>query len=108
MNESHILFAAYNSQQEPEILANSHKIMGYLGSGKPVVCHVIGEYERFPELLYMAKTQKEYLELFHYVRTNLNITSDELHQSRRISFAFQNTYVQQLKHIDELITNVLR
>ncbi len=107
MNDADILFASYNAEEYPEILANSHKIMGYLGSGKPVVCHEIGEYLRNKDLLYMAKTEVEYLSLFNDVKNNLQEVSDEIHKNKRIAFAMQNTYLQQLQYIDNLILNVI-
>ncbi len=107
MNDADILFASYNAEEYPEILANSHKIMGYLGSGKPVVCHEIGEYLSNKDLLYMAKTEEEYLFLFNDVKNNLQEVSDEIHTSKRIEFALHNTYLLQLERIDNLILNII-
>lgn len=106
MNEADILFASYNAHEFPEILANSHKIMGYLGSGKPVVCHVIGEYLKNADLLFMAKTEAEYLRLFDHVKKNLTEVSNEVNAGKRIAFAKQNTYLHHLDYIDQLITSI--
>lgn len=104
MLDADILYFAYRSNEFPEILANSHKIMAYLGSGKPVVCHHIKQYASPDPLLYMSSTLEEYLETFERIKRNLALyNSDELINKRK-AWAMDNTYLRQIERIDQLIT----
>jgi glycosyltransferase involved in cell wall biosynthesis len=98
-----ILFAAYDVEKHPKILANSHKIMEYLGSGKPIICNTMTEYSGRQDLLYMASTLTEFMSRFEWIRLNLaEATSQELTTKRQV-FASENSYANQVKRIDDIL-----
>ncbi len=103
LRQADVLFFAYRSNEFPEILANSHKIMAYLASGKPIVSHIISEYVKHDNLLCMASNLDKYLHSFREV-----IEHPEIHRSaaaieRRTNWANSNTYEQQIRRIQNLI-----
>lgn len=106
IQQSDILFAAYDAHRFPESVANSHKIMEYLGSGKPVICNVTGEFQRNSDLLYMANTLEEFLEKFEYAKLNMTLVSNEDITEKRKAFAIANKYTAHLEYIDSLLTTL--
>jgi glycosyltransferase involved in cell wall biosynthesis len=101
-----VLFFAYRSQEFPEILANSHKIMAYLASGKPIVCHSILEYVQQNDLLHMAKSLDDYVATFGHVVNNLSHYGAETHVQRRVQWAMNNTYADQIERVSALVLKV--
>jgi hypothetical protein len=104
LNQADLLFAAYDSNKYPEIVANSHKLMEYFGSGKPIISNEFGEYARLGHLLFMAQTTDTFTDRFNHVKNNLEQYSRLEFKEERIAWALQNTYEKQLQRIDELIT----
>ena len=101
--QADILLAVYDSMKYPDITANSHKIMNYLGSGKPIVSNVFKEYDAGISLLYMAKTMDDFLKTFDHVKRNKSIYQSLELTKRRKQFACDNSYSNQLARIDSLI-----
>jgi glycosyltransferase involved in cell wall biosynthesis len=81
---------------------NSHKIMEYLASGKPIVATWTAEYEG-SNLLYMAKTMEGYKDMFRWVINNLAEVSGQESVNARRQFALDNTYHKQLERIEDLL-----
>jgi glycosyltransferase involved in cell wall biosynthesis len=106
LQQAEVLFFAYRSNEFPEILANSHKIMAYLASGKPIVCHVIAEYVKQGELLYMSSTIGEYLKKFREVVEHPDTYHSQDATNKRIQWSENNTYVKQIVRIEQLIQSL--
>lgn len=104
MEEADILFLAYKHNEFPESTANAHKLMAYLGSGKPVVASLTREYQEEGDLIYMASELSDYLHTFKKVKNNLNAYMRKDLIDRRKFYALNNTYRKQLERIDELIS----
>jgi glycosyltransferase involved in cell wall biosynthesis len=97
-----LLYFAYRSQEFPEILGNSHKIMAYLASGKPIVCHTILEYKNHPHLLHMADSETSFIEQFQSVVAKLPLHRSPEQVAARQKWALDNTYDQQIMRIYRL------
>jgi glycosyltransferase involved in cell wall biosynthesis len=97
-----VLFFAYRSNEFPEILANSHKIMAYLASGKPIVCHQILQYLNQPDLLYMCDTLDKYVATFKDVIDHPERYATSNLVEKRRDWALQNTYVHQIERVFQL------
>jgi len=108
MEQVDILFAAYRAAEFPDILANSHKVMSYIGSGKPVVCHEIREYAHTTGLLHMAHDKDQYLKLFDEVAADITAGVIDPDVANRKAFAAGNTYDKQIARIDELISSIVQ
>jgi hypothetical protein len=84
-------------------LANSHKILEYLHSGKVTVATFTDEYKDKRELLEMVDNSNDYIEKFKEVVKNLEIYNAKEKQQQRIEFAKSHSYDNQLNKIVSLI-----
>lgn len=98
-----ILFAAYDAEKHPKVLANSHKIMEYLGSGKPIICNQMNEYRDHHDLLYMVSSKNEFLAQFDWVRRHPDLVNSQELKTKRLAFASENSYANQVKRIDDIL-----
>lgn len=88
-----------NNQTEKEQLANPHKIMEYLASGKTIVATYTDEYKDKRYLLEMVNNSNEYIQKFEQVVNNLDFYNSNEKQQARIKFAKNNSYEKQLEKI---------
>ena len=85
--------------------ANSHKVLEYLASGKPIVATYTSEYDG-SNLLYMSKLNSEWPELFKKVIQNLpKYSNPELTKKRR-THALNNTYIKQIDRIEQILASL--
>jgi len=96
----------YTGDVNPAAMANPHKILEYLSTGKVVVCHYIDEYRDKRELLEMVDNNTQLAERFQTVIKQLNTYNSSELQDRRRTFAFANTYEQQLQKIESIFTTI--
>jgi len=87
--------------------SNSHKILEYLATGKPVVAHHIKTYKD-SNLIYMlpVDTNENYPALFQQVIDIVTNGEDQALKNKRIEFALENTYEKQVDRIEEIINKV--
>lgn len=91
-------------------LSNSHKILEYLSTGKPVVSSPVLAYQDKQHLLYMpsGKDEHTYVDFFVETISSLpELESEQLMKERR-SFALSNTYSQQVERIDQILVTQTR
>ncbi|GAB3330190.1 hypothetical protein GCM10027429_07080 [Marivirga atlantica] len=100
-----ILIITYRYQEFPEQLANPHKMMGYLGSGKMIISTWSEEYSELNEerLILMAQDKDIYTQYFGNVIDNMNLWSSNELTNRRKEYALNNTYSNQIKRVEKLI-----
>ena len=100
-----VLFIAYKADEFKEQLANPHKILEYLISGKPVVATYTAQYASL-DFIYMSHTNDDWPKLFNQVVSNLSeYTTSELIKKRQ-AFALDNTYDRQLDRIEEILSKL--
>ena len=87
--------------------SNSHKIMEYLSTGKPVIAHQIKTYEN-TDLLYMlpTETNENYLALFDEVVEKVRNGEEPSLIKKRIEFALSNTYEKQVDRIEKILNGI--
>lgn len=87
--------------------SNSHKIMEYLSTGKPVITQPVSSY-RDTDLLYMMPDARDdFAEFFSKSINRLQAEEDPLLARRRMEYAFQNSYDAQLVRIEEMLPSNL-
>jgi hypothetical protein len=86
-------------EEYKEQLANSHKIMEYLASGKVTVATYTDEYKDKRELLEMVDSSDAYLERFDEVVKHLDVYNAKEKQKMRRDFAKEHSYEKQLEKI---------
>jgi glycosyltransferase involved in cell wall biosynthesis len=104
LNKFDLLLMCYSGDRNVAQMANPHKILEYLSSGKVALTHFIDEYKNQPELFLMCNKNNELPEQFKYALKNLSLLNNKESMLRRIKFASENTYSKQLERI-ELILN---
>ncbi len=88
----------YKGEEYPDELANPHKILEYLSTGKVVISHFIDEYRDKEPFVEMA-TRKELPARFAVVLAGLaDYNTPELRDQRK-SYATSNAYDQHVAHI---------
>lgn len=97
-------FQIYDEKMFPEQLQNPHKIMQYLGSGKPIFASSTHEY-RSSGLIAEYKDQADVVEKFRTFSEELVKHSSEESSKQRIDYALDHTYTKQVKRIEEFITS---
>jgi len=84
--------------------SNSHKLLEYLSTGKPVVSHYVSSYKNSDMLDMLPEVSNDkYLELFGKVVERVKSGEPEGTVIRRINFALSNTYEKHIERIEALI-----
>ena len=86
---------------------SSHKILEYLASGKVIISTYMSEYDNKDSLINICRSEDEYLETFKKVLLNIETYNDTVHMRRRIQFAMEHTYANQLDKLERLIEDSL-
>ena len=100
-----VLLVCYRSNEYLEQLANPHKMMEYLGSGKMILATWTEEYSRLCErgLILMCKSNDEYLKNFCKIIKSVEYWNATGLKQRRIEIAKENTYQKQIDKIQETL-----
>lgn len=100
MQDLDIFLLCYKPDYKRYHAENSHKIMEYLSTGKPVVSTNISVFEG-TGLLYMSPKDKngELTGIFKYVLEHPNETTAPELAEKRMRFALQHTYAQHTRQI---------
>lgn len=85
-------------------LSNSHKVLEYLSSGKPVVCSYIDQYTN-TNLLLMADDNEELESLFKKLIDQYPEFMKEDLVSQRIAYAKAHTYGRQIEKIEQFVAD---
>ncbi|MEP5362778.1 MAG: hypothetical protein ABJQ37_03000 [Reichenbachiella sp.] len=98
-----LLFLAYKADEFPKQLANPHKMLEYLGSGKTIVCTFTNEYKTFPNLITMSEKNNNFSQIFTRCMVEFSNLNHKNNSSERLNLAYNNTYDQQLKNIENYL-----
>tara|TARA_B100001964_G_scaffold243915_1_gene323429 strand:- start:874 stop:1998 length:1125 start_codon:yes stop_codon:yes gene_type:complete len=106
LREFDLFLICYTGDKNKAEMANPHKILEYLSTGKPVVSHYIDEYRDHRDIICMADDNKALPGLFSLVSKNLrNYNSSELIDKRK-NIAKDNTYSLQIDRIEKFLFNL--
>ena len=103
LNNSDLLLVCYKADEYKEQLASPHKMMEYLASGKTIVATYTDEYKDKKDLLLMTHRNEDYMSIFNEAIENLNTYNSPQVQEKRIAFAREHTYKEQVDKIFHLI-----
>lgn len=84
--------------------SNSHKILEYLSTGRPVVAHHVSSYSD-RGLLYMLSTKENYSYADLFLQTVKQVKKGEYKDiiSKRLKFVIENSYSKHIWRIEKLI-----
>lgn len=97
-----VLLVTYNANEYLEQLANPHKMLEYLYSGKVIVATKTLEYCNNP-LIETALSLPDFITKFKKIIENLDSWNSEEKMRKRKSFAMRNTYENQIARISEIL-----
>lgn len=107
LQKADVLLIAYKANEYREQLANSHKLIEYLASGKVVVSSYTDEY-RHKNLLQMVEKDEELPDMFKNVIQNIQYYNSEEVAKRRIAYAQDNTYAKQVSRIEKIMEEYVK
>lgn len=89
-------------------LSNSHKILEYLSTGRPVITTPILAYLDKKDIVTMplGMAGEQYPAFFVEAIRNASALSDPSLQERRRQYALSNTYSQQLQRIEDILSDL--
>ncbi len=103
--EFDLFLICYTGDKNIDEMANPHKLIEYLSTGKPIVCHYIDEYRDRKDIICMADDNEALPSLFYFVSRNLkSFNSLELINKRK-NIAKNNTYSLQIERIEKFLFN---
>lgn len=86
--------------------SNSHKLMEYLSTGKPVISHYVSSYKDADILDMLPDVSNEnFVEHFGRVLNRVRAGENIKSISKRINFALSNTYEKQIDRIESWIND---
>ncbi len=95
---------SYKCKDNPATLANPHKILEYLSTGRVIISHYIDEYKDLDDLVVMAEDNPQLPALFSKVLTRLEFyNSPELVTARK-NLARSNSYEEKIQFINKVIS----
>jgi glycosyltransferase involved in cell wall biosynthesis len=103
--EADFCLMTYREKEFPNQLQNPHKIMQYLGSGKPVFASYTHEY-RLSDLLFMYRDSNAVEKVFDEFLANSRGDFSQMAREKRINFALDNTYSKQIERIESILITI--
>lgn len=103
LERADILLIAYLADQHLEQLANPHKMMEYLASGRCVLATRTLDYEDQPDLIEIATDRADYARRFAAITAEPSIWNSPERVARRRAFAADNTYPRQIDRIAQAL-----
>lgn len=97
-----VLLVTYLADEFLEQLANPHKILEYLYSGKVVLATKTLEYLS-NELIVTGSSYSDFLEKFRNIKDNLQHFNSEVKSREREAFALDNSYEKQVMRIARIL-----
>ena len=103
INQFDLLLLCYTGDRNVAEMANPHKLLEYLSTGKAIISHYIDEYKDKRDLIEMVDNNEMIPRRFKTIIENLNIHNSQEKSIERIKFAKKNTYGKQILTIDKII-----
>jgi glycosyltransferase involved in cell wall biosynthesis len=108
LKELDLFLICYTGDKNVAEMANPHKILEYLSTGKPIVSHYVDEYKNKSDLIQMAHDNKDLAQVFSETVENIHTFNTAESTLKRISFAKKHTYEKKLRKIEELLNQSSR
>lgn len=103
LERADILLLAYLADHNLEQLANPHKMMEYLASGRCVLATRTLDYEDQSDLIEMASDRADYVQRFTKITSDPAAWNSPDRVAKRRAFANKNTYSLQLNRIEQAL-----
>lgn len=105
LSQLDLLLLAYKADSFREQLANPHKLLEYLASGKVVLASWTEEYRNKLHLIEMVESNNQFLKKFEEIKQNIEFYNSRDKQKARINYALSNTYSSKIDMLEKIISN---
>ena len=96
-----LLFLFYTTEYYAAY-ASPHKLMEYLLSGKPIVASNYSGHDQLNELIYIAKSDNDWINLIGEV---VGLVDEKMLISKRVQFSLGNSYDNKIQQIEQILVN---
>jgi len=103
-----ILLLIYEDKGHSKQLANPHKVLEYLASGRVMLSSFVDEYSRKDGLIEMVEKNIEFQKKFEEILLNLEFYNSKNLTNKREHFALKNTYSKKIREIESIIENTFK
>jgi glycosyltransferase involved in cell wall biosynthesis len=103
LSQFDVFLCCYDTEKFFREASNSHKLLEYLATGKPVISTRIAYYLDKDGVLYMPSSNAELPDLVKKITSALPQYNSPAEIARRIRFVKEHTYARVLSRIDELL-----
>lgn len=104
LNKMDVTMIVYDTIHHRDQVANPHKLMEYLASGKVTVATFMDEYQSLADgLIVMVNQPADYPAAFRAVIANLDHWNSPELRAARIAYALDNTYDRQIDRISSAL-----
>lgn len=84
------------------------KIYEYFASGKPVVCSDMEELQRFRDICFLCRSDRDFIENIKYILENRNNQDIRNRIKKGVSAALENSWDRRIESINRIINNNLK
>lgn len=106
LNKMDAFLMCYRAEENIAHMANPHKILEYLSTGKVVVTHYIDQYKDRSDLIEMVRSNVDLPSLFSKVVANVEVYNTISKVIARKLYAQENTYTNQLSKIETILKSI--
>jgi glycosyltransferase involved in cell wall biosynthesis len=106
LNDMDVFLILYRDDENPATLANPHKVLEYLSTGKIILSNFMEEYKDHKDLLAMTEYRKTIPQLFSEIINNIEFFNSVDKKIKRRDFALRNQYQKKIRDIIFLLRNV--
>jgi len=97
----------YQGDRYKAEMANPHKVLEYLSTGKVIISHYIDEYKNQRALFEMVDDNAELVNKFSEVIENLDHYNQEKLVNARKNYAIENTYASHVLRIENILNSLI-
>ena len=106
--ELDLFLICYTGHKNVAEMANPHKLLEYLSTGKPIVSHYVDEYRDKKDLIQMADDNKDLAQVFSETVEHIKTFNSRDRKLKRIAFSKKHTYEKKLRKIETLLNQSSR
>lgn len=103
LSQCDLLFYSIYFPKNSGPVEDAHKILTYLGSGKPIVGTSLSAYQYTKDLIYFAESEEHlHSKVAEVLRNKKELSSPDLIEKRR-GFALNHLYSEHIKRIEDIL-----
>lgn len=106
LNSMDAFLMCYKAEKNKAHMANPHKILEYLSTGKVIISHYIDQYKNTDGLVEMVEKNIDLPNKFQTVVNSLAQFNEVKKMEFRKAYAWNNTYENQLVKIDHILDDL--